>query len=67
MKTDAILLTDVFENFRNLCIRIDRLDPTHFYTAPGLTWQAALKMTGVNLELLTDPDMHLFFKRGIRR
>ena len=49
METDVILLTDVFENFRNLCLRIYGLDPAHFYTAPGLAWQAALKMTGVNL------------------
>jgi hypothetical protein len=55
-----------FENFRNLCLRIYGLDRAHFYTAPGLAWQAALKMTGVNLELLTDPDMHLFIERRLR-
>ena len=43
METDIILLTDVFENFRNLCLCIYGLDPAHFYTAPGLVWQAALK------------------------
>ncbi|XP_061193783.1 uncharacterized protein LOC133202021 [Saccostrea echinata] len=66
METDIILLADVFENFRNLCLRIYGLDPAHFYTAPGLAWQAALKMTDVHLELFTDPDMHLFIERGLR-
>lgn len=66
METDVILLADVFENFRNLCFRIYELDPDHFYTAPELAWQAALKMTDVHLELFTDPDMHLFIERGLR-
>lgn len=66
METDVILLADVFENFRDLCLNIYGLDPAHFYTAPGLAWQAALKMTKVNLELFTDPDMHLFIERGLR-
>jgi hypothetical protein len=43
------LLADVFENFRNLCLEYYELDPCHFYTGPGLAWQAALKMTGVEL------------------
>ena len=42
------------------------LDAAHFYTAPGLAWQAALKMTDVQLELLTDPDMHIFVENGFR-
>lgn len=66
METDVILLTDVFENFRELCLHIYGLDPANFYTAPGLAWQAALKMTDVHLELFTDPDMHLFIERGLR-
>ena len=49
-----------------MCYTNYNLDPAHFYTAPGLAWQAALKMSGVNLELLTDPDMHLFVERGTR-
>ena len=42
------------------------LDPAHYYTAPGLSWDALLKMTGVELELLTDQDMHLFIEKGMR-
>ena len=49
-----------------MCLEIYQLDPAHFYTAPGLAWQAALKYTGVKLELLTDIDMLIFFEKGIR-
>ena len=66
METDVHLLADVFENFRELCLDYYTLDPCNFYTSPGLAWQACLKMTGVNLELLTDIDMHLFIERGLR-
>jgi len=64
--TDTILLADVFETFRDMCITNYCLDPAHFYTSPGLSWQAALKMTEVKLELLTDPEMYLFIESGIR-
>ena len=61
-----MLLANVFEAFRNTCLRHYSLDPAHFYTAPGLAWQACLKKTGIKLELLTDPDMLLMFEKGIR-
>lgn len=60
IKSDVLLLADVFENFRNVCLKAYNLDPCHFYTSPGLAWQACLKMTEVELELLTGPDMYLF-------
>ena len=66
LKTDVILLTNVFESFRSVCLSNYGLDPAHFYTAPGLAWKACLKKTGVNLELLKDPDMLLMFEHGIR-
>ena len=57
---------DVFENFRNKCIEIYELDPAHFLSAPGLAWQACLKKTGVELELLTYIDMLLMVEKDIR-
>ena len=66
LKTDVILLANVFEAFRNVCLNNYGLDPAHFYTAPRLAWKACLKKTGIRLELLLDPDMLLMFERGIR-
>ena len=60
------MLRDVFENFRNMCIKVYELDPSHFLSAPGLAWQACLKKTEVKLELLTDVDMLLIVEKGIR-
>ena len=65
-ETDVLLLADVFESFRNICIKNYKLDPAHYYTAPGLAWDACLKMTGVKLELLSDIDMLLMVEKGIR-
>ena len=53
-KTDVLLLADVFEEFRNVCLRHYKLDPAWYYTSPGLAWDACLKMTQVDLELLHD-------------
>lgn len=64
LKTDVLLLVDIFENFRTTCMRAYKLDPAHYYTTPGLTWDAALKYTNVKLELLTDVDMLLFVEKG---
>ena len=66
VKTDVALLADVFENFRKLCLEQYGLDPAHYFTSPGLSWDALLKKTGVELELFTDLEMHMFVERGIR-
>ncbi|KYM98938.1 hypothetical protein ALC62_10334 [Cyphomyrmex costatus] len=66
LKTDVLLLTDVFENFRESCVASYGLDPAHYYTLPGFTWDAMLKHTRVKFELLTDIDMVMFIERGIR-
>ena len=66
MRTDVYLLADVFESFRQIAHKAYGLDPAHYYTLPGFSWDAMLKATKIKLELLTDPDMHLFFEKGIR-
>ena len=64
--TDVLLLADVFENFRNLCLKNYGLDPVYYYTTPGLAWDACLKITNIQLELLSDVNMLLMFEKGIR-
>ena len=66
LATDTVILADIFENFRETCLKHYGLDPAHYYTSPGLSWDALLKKTGVKLELLTDYDMHLFIEQGTR-
>ena len=65
-QVDVLLLADVFANFRDICIKNYTLDPAHYYTAPGLAWDAALKVTKVELELLSDIDILLMVEKGIR-
>ena len=64
--SDTLLLADIFENFRSKCLEEYELDPAHFLSLPGLAWQACLKKTNVELELLTDYDMLLMVEEGIR-
>ena len=66
LKCDTLLLTDVSENFRKICLEIYELDPAKCLSAPGLAWQVALKKTKVKLELLTDIDMLLIVEKGIK-
>ena len=66
MRTDVLLLADVFENFRSTCLKYYGLDPCHYYSAPGLSWDALLKMTWINLDLITDLDQQLFIEKGMR-
>ena len=66
LKTDVLLLADVFEKFIKTCLNYYGLDPCHYFSSPGLSWDAMLKMTGIELELISDIDMHLFIEKGMR-
>ena len=66
LKSDILLLADVFENFRKTCLEYYKLDPCHYFTSPGLSWDAMLKMTDIKLELMTDIDMFQFIEKGLR-
>ena len=66
LQSDILLLSDVFENFRKTCLEYYKLDPCHYFTSPGLSWDAMLKMTDIKLELMTDIDMFQFIEKGMR-
>ena len=66
VRSDTLLLANIFENFRQSCLKNYELDPAHFVSLPGLAWQACLKKTNVEIELLTDYDMLLIVEEGIR-
>ena len=66
VQSDTLLLADAFENFRDMCIKEHELDPTYFLSLPGLAWQACLKKTNIELELLTDYDMLPMVEEGVR-
>ena len=57
--SDVLILADVFENFRNLAHTSYHLEPLQYYSMPGLSWDAALKFTGENIELIKDMDMYM--------
>lgn len=64
--TDVLLLSDVMENFRSMALNYYGLDPTHYLTLPSFAWDAMLKQTKIELELITDMDIYLMVERGIR-
>ena len=66
LKSDVLLLANVFENFRKMRLKIYELDPVRFTSAPGLAWQTAFKKKEVKLELLTDVDMLLMVEKGLK-
>ena len=66
LKSDILLLADVFENFRKRCLQYYKLDTRHYFTSPGLSWDAILKMAGIKLELMKDIDMFQFIEKGSR-
>ena len=66
LKCDVFLSTDICEKFRNESQQLYGLEPLHYYSLPGLSWDAALKHSGVELELITDIDMYLMIEKGIR-
>ena len=63
--SDVPLLADVFENFRKTCLQYYSLNPCHYFTSPGLWWDAMLKMTNIKLELMIDIDMFQFIEKGM--
>ena len=66
LKTDVLLLCDVFEKFIGACLNYYGLDPCHYFSVPGLGWNAMLKMTGVELKLIDDIEMYLFIEKVMR-
>ena len=66
IKTDILLLCDIFEKFIGICLKDYGLDPCHYCSSPGLSWDAMLKMTGIQLEKINNIDVHLFIQKGMR-
>ena len=66
LTTDTLLLANVFENFRNICLATYDLHSALYYTAPGLAWHAALKLTNIKLDTLTDINRYLFIEQELR-
>ena len=65
LKKDVLLLADVFEKFIDTCLKFYGLDSCHYFSSPGLSWDAMLKMTGVKLEKKSDIAKYLFIKKGL--
>ena len=66
LKWDVLLLADVFKKFRNNSLKNYGLWPSHYLSAPALSWDAMLNMSKTKLELISDPGMYIFFEKGMR-
>ena len=66
LKCDILLLVNMFKKFRNNGLKNYGVFPNHYLSAPGLSWDVILKMTKIELELILDPDMYIFFEKGTR-
>ena len=66
LKKGVLLLADVFEKFIDTCLKFYKLDPCYYFSSPGLSWDVMLKMTGVELDKISDIDMYLFIEKGLR-
>ena len=66
LKKDILLLADLFEKIIFTCLKYYGLDPCHYFSAPGLSWDAMLKMTGVTLKKISDPDKYIVFEQRMR-
>ena len=66
LKTNVLLLCDVYEKFIGVCLKDYNLDPCHYFSSPGFSWDAMLKYTGVKLEKIQKIDVHLFLEKGMR-
>ena len=66
LKKDVLLLADIFEKFISTNLKYYGLDPCHYFSAPGLSWDAMLKMTKIELEKINDPDKYMFLEQGMR-
>ena len=67
LKKEVLLLSDVFEKFISTSLKYYNLDPCHYFSSPVLSWDAMLKMTKIELEKISNPDMHLFVEKRMRR
>lgn len=66
LTSDFLVLADASKNFRKTCLEYYKLDPAHYFTSPGLSRDAMLKMTDIKLELMSDIDMFQFIEKGMR-
>ena len=66
LKKDVLLSADLFEKFIATCLKFYGLDPCHYFSSPGLSWDAMLKMTNIELEKISDIDKYLFVEKGLR-